>query len=160
MDNRRRSAVLAPPAFLSLEIDRAERICRIALGAQDRNAALRFLLDTLPEVETAIPGVRNEGLFATHELKSGLPSGPRWAEAKQRAEPLLAFRGEKLLQELGFHIERTPGLTSILRADDRRCALALLLQENESMDYPASVLPSYRRFRMRWRRRIGRTWIG
>jgi len=62
-----------PPAFLGLDVGRVERICRTALAEPDRHAALRFLATVIPEADGPLPGVRNEGLFATHELQKGLP---------------------------------------------------------------------------------------
>jgi hypothetical protein len=50
-----------------------ERLCREALQQPDRHSAIRLLRDTLPSVETRLPGLRNEGFLATHELTSGVP---------------------------------------------------------------------------------------
>jgi hypothetical protein len=54
-----------PPAFVGLDPGKVERICRAALEEPDRHSALRFLHSAIPEVETPLSGVRNEGLFAT-----------------------------------------------------------------------------------------------
>jgi hypothetical protein len=60
-----------------------ERICRAALAEPDRNAALRFLSTVIPEADAPLPGLRNEGLFATHELQRGLPmKGAQWSDAR------------------------------------------------------------------------------
>ncbi len=126
-----------PPAFQSLTSNLVERICRAALAQPDRNASLRFLATVIPEADSPLPGVRNEGLFATHELRYGLPQSSRWAESRAHAEPLIPLRGEKLLEGLGFTIETTPGPVSILRSDDGRRAVAVFLDQNESPDLPS-----------------------
>ncbi len=44
------------------------RLCREVLNQPDRRAALRFLGQALPSLETDVPGLNNEGLAALHEL--------------------------------------------------------------------------------------------
>jgi hypothetical protein len=86
-----------------------------------------------------MPGVRNEGLLATHELAHGARDLPIWQSAGARARPLLARREEDLLKALGFRIEPCDGATSILRAgpNGKRVALAVLLRPGESPDVEA-----------------------
>jgi hypothetical protein len=80
-----------PPAYPNVDIGQAERICREALEQPDRHAALRCLRDALPSVESNLPGIRNEGFLATHELARGLRQSEHWrrawAEANQKATP-------------------------------------------------------------------------
>jgi hypothetical protein len=115
-----------------------ERICRTALSEPDRHAALRFLRTALPEVEGPLHGVRNEGLFATHELQKGLPGSKHWASATAAVRPALGLRGDKLLERLGYTIEAAPGPISILRAGAARRAVAVFLDRNESPDLPST----------------------
>lgn len=126
-----------PPAFARLERDRVERLCRVALAEPDRNAALRFLHAALPEAEAPVPGVRNQGLFATHELHNGLPKHSRWQASNAKAAPLLGHRGEALLGSLGYTIEATTGPVSILRAGEARRAVAVFLDRGEAPDLPS-----------------------
>jgi hypothetical protein len=68
-----------PQVFTDLDVGQVERICRAALAEPNRHAALRFLWSVLPEVKEArIPGLRNEGLFATHELERNVPDRADW----------------------------------------------------------------------------------
>lgn len=127
-----------PPAFIDLDIDRVERICRTALTEPDRHVALRFLATAIPEAEAPVPGVRNEGLFATHELQRGLPSSTSWPDATKAAMGALGLRGDKLLERLEYTIEATPGPVSILRAGGSRRAVAVFLDRNESPDLPSA----------------------
>jgi hypothetical protein len=87
-------------------------LCRAALAEPDRNAALRFLAAAMPEADAPIPGVRNEGLFATHELQKGVPKSGHWGSAGEHSIPLLNQRGEKLLERLGYSIQAIPGPVS------------------------------------------------
>ncbi len=121
-----------PPVFLDLESGRLERICRTALDEPDRHAALRFLRGAIPEVETLLPGLRNEGLFATHELSAGVPLRDDWPAAVTSAKPILAKRRRDLLQSLGFTVDHLPGPGSILRAAGTKIAVAILLERNEA----------------------------
>ena len=70
-----------PPVYSDLGTGRVERLCREALGQPDRHAALRFLSQALPSLETTIPGINNEGLLALHELQRGVPKRTDWKKA-------------------------------------------------------------------------------
>ena len=122
----------APPVFARLDHDRVERLCAEALNQPDRHAALRFLNQATPSLETALPGIRNEGLLALHELEKGVPAREDWAEAGSKAKAIIGKRGNSLLRSLGFTIERIDNLTSVLRSGNRRTALAVLLRDSET----------------------------
>lgn len=127
-----------PPASPNADIGQVERICREALEQPDRHAALRCLRDALPSVESSLPGIRNEGFLATHELATGVKRTQRWemawANAEKKARPLLAQRGDGLLRALGFQIEPCDQVTAVLRAgpSGKKVAVAVLLHQSES----------------------------
>jgi hypothetical protein len=124
-----------PPVYPAVERGQAERLCREALEQPDRHAAHQYLRDALPAViDSPLPGVRNEGLLATHELARGAPRLPAWDDAGARARPLLAARQEALLKGLGFQIVPCDGATSLLRAgpNGKKVALAVLLRPGET----------------------------
>ncbi|MDP2259398.1 MAG: hypothetical protein Q8J89_06760 [Caulobacter sp.] len=62
-----------------------ERLCLSALKQPDRHAALLFLAQALPSLDTIAPGLRNEGLFALHELTADAPRRAEWVEHGRRA---------------------------------------------------------------------------
>lgn len=128
-----------PPAYPNVDIGQAERICREALEQPDRHAALRCLRDALPSVESLLPGIRNEGFLATHELVRGVPRLADWEGAGRKARQVLSRRGEDLLRSLGFKIEPCDQVTSILRAgtNGKKAAVAVLLNQNESPELQA-----------------------
>ena len=121
-----------PPIYEGLDIGQSERLCHEALAQPDRHAALRFLAQALPSLETTLPGLNNEGLLALHELQQGVPSRGDWPEARRKAERAVGKRDEGLLRALGFKIERLDNLTSLLRSGGTRTALAVMLRETES----------------------------
>ena len=121
-----------PPAYINVETNRVERLCREALNQPDRHAALRFLSQAMPSLETALPGLRNEGLLALHELQYGVPNRDDWVAAKRKATNAVGKRDGKLLEALGFWIEGLDNLTYRLRTGDRSTALAVMLREDES----------------------------
>jgi hypothetical protein len=123
-----------PPTYLALDRGQVERICREALEQPDRHAALRALRDTLPSVEAELAGVRNEGFLATHELRTGARARADWSAASARARAALGRQGKELLEALGFRVERHDGATSILRAGERKVAVAVLLTREEAPD--------------------------
>jgi hypothetical protein len=122
------------PAYVDLDPGQVERICREALEQPDRHAALRALRDSLPAVESRLGGIRNEGFLATHELEYGARQRTDWLEAGEKARRILKRRGQDLLKGLGFEIEPCDQVTSILRAGERKVAVAVLLRQEESPD--------------------------
>jgi len=123
-----------PPVYLDHDVDQVERLCLAALAEPDRHAAARFLKSVVPEIESPLPGLRNEGLFATHELSHGVPARRDWPTAQQRAAGLLGLRGRQLLEALGYQIEEVPGQASILRVGQRKTAVAIFLDRHEATD--------------------------
>jgi hypothetical protein len=95
-----------PPAFAELDPELVERICRAAMEEPDRHAALRRLHSIISNVQAPLAGLRNEGLFVTHELESDVRRRADWQEASPRATPVLRERGGALLRALGFPLSR------------------------------------------------------
>ena len=121
-----------PPVYPTIDAGQAERLCREALDQPDRHAALRFLAQALPSLETALPGLNNEGLVALHERQFGTPERQDWGEARRKAAGAPGKRDVDLPGALGVRVERIDNLTSLLRSGDRRTALAVMLHESES----------------------------
>ena len=121
-----------PPVYPSVDEGQVERLARELLDQPDRHAALRFLAEALPSLETALPGINNEGLVALHELQYGVPKRADWVAARRKATAALGQRNRALIRALGFQVERLDNLTDLLRSDDRRTALAVMLRETES----------------------------
>lgn len=129
-----------PPVHAPVERAQAERVCAEALEQPDRHAAHRYLRDALPAVvDSPMPGLRNEGLLATHELAHGARHLPMWSGAGEQARPILARSEEALLKALGFQVSQHDGATSILRAsqDGRKLAVAVLLRPGEAPEMEA-----------------------
>jgi hypothetical protein len=123
-----------PPVYSDLSPDHVERLCREALRQSDRHAALGFLAQALPSLGTALPGIRNEGLLAVHELEKGSPLRGDWQEACAKSRGVIGRHGNELLSKLGFSIEKLDNLTQLLRSGDQRTALAVLLDQSESVE--------------------------
>ncbi|MBE0530093.1 MAG: hypothetical protein IH626_04640 [Rhodospirillales bacterium] len=123
-----------PPVQSNINVGQAERLCREALAQPDRHAALRFLAQALPSLETTIPGLHNEGLVALHELTHGVPTRADWREAVDKARRAVGRDGHELLAALGYRTERLDNLTFLLRGGDRRTALAVLLDQSEAVE--------------------------
>jgi hypothetical protein len=128
------------PPIRRIETKQAERVCRLALTEPDRNAALRFLHDALPSLETEMPGIRNEGLLSDHELARGARLRPDWANAQASGAPILGAADIDLLRRLGFRVEKVDGVTSLLRTGSRDRAIAVLLNAGET---PEGAAPRF-----------------
>lgn len=123
-----------PPIHRDVDAGFVEQLCLKALSEPDRHMATRFILDLLPDIDKAIPGLRNEGLFATHELTYGVPKRSDWQRAKKKSQEIASKNGSEIIKALGFNIVQTTGPISILQHEGKKSALALFLNRNESMD--------------------------
>lgn len=128
----------APTIVRDLDLGLAERLARAALAEPNRHAAVRFLIDALGNIEAELPGLRNEGLLATHELRSGVVARSDWANACERGQGLLERRGRELIEALGFTVEARDAATSVLRAHGTSTAIAVFLDENETYEGAAT----------------------
>lgn len=100
-----------PPVETGLELGQVERMAAAALAEPTRHSAIRFLSSVWAELETELPGVRNQGMFATHELRDGVPNRPDWSGACTLGRDVLGYRGRELVEKLGFSIESLTGFT-------------------------------------------------
>ena len=120
-----------PPIFHCADADQAERLCESALMRPDRNAAIRFLADCMPSLETQLPGITNEGLLSLHELTHGTRGRSDWATSIEQAKRTLGKSKRALVEALGFSSQRLDNLTDLLSVGEERTALAVLLNEDE-----------------------------
>jgi hypothetical protein len=63
-----------PPIRWDIEPEYATRLAAAALDEPDGHAAIRLLVESLGEADETIPGVRNDGLLALHDLLEGVPA--------------------------------------------------------------------------------------
>lgn len=118
-------------------VSQAERLAAAALAEPNHHAATRFLLATLPELDSPTPGLRNVGLLATQELRAGVPTRTDWPAAQGKASGLLAKRGKDLVQGLGFGVDTLGTNASMLTVAGGQRAVAVFLDEGETFDAPA-----------------------
>lgn len=131
-----------PTVYLNLDPGQVERICQEALEQPSRQAALRALRDSLGALEEdGLPGLRNEGFLASHELATGVPKRTDWTQAKTKAQGILSHTGRDLLTSLGFSIEPLDKVTDVLRTADRKTAVAILLNDQETPESGSLRIP-------------------
>ena len=123
-----------PPVYFDMDVEQVERLCREVLSQPDRHSALHFLSQALPTLETAIPGLTNEGLLALHELEHGVPKRSDWIDARRKSQAASNKHDENMLSALGFKVESLDNLTNLLRSGDKRVALAVMLRESETAE--------------------------
>lgn len=123
-----------PPVVGDVELAQVERLCAAALDEPNRHTAVRLLSAALPEVDTPMPGVRNAGMLATHELGTGVPRRDDWAEACERGKGLLRHSGRRLVEALGYGVEEHAANTSVLVDGQGRQAIAVFLQDHEGFE--------------------------
>jgi len=134
-----RAAVCGPTEHnviehLDLPLEQVEAVCAKALATEGRHQAIRIIHHLLPQLEAAIPGLRNGGLFAMQELEHGVPDRKDWADSVRRSRNLRRLRGRELIRGLEFVTEELPGPGLLLLANDRKTAVAVLLDEPEQIE--------------------------
>ncbi|MBC8425157.1 hypothetical protein H8E07_13620, partial [bacterium] len=131
-----------PTVYPGLDPGQVERICQEALEQPSRQAALRALRDSLGALEEdGLPGLRNAGFLASHELTRGVPTRPDWTQAGDRSRGILGHTGKELLGSLGFTVEPLDKITAILKTGDRKTAIAVLLNERETPESGSQRIP-------------------
>lgn len=117
-----------------LSEDQVARILRAAFSESNPIAARKVVVHYFDSLSTsAMPGVVNTGLFASHYLRTSLPERADWEERKTAAQDLLPLRGEPLIRKLGYSTDWIGSTAMILRASSQAPrAVAVLLQENET----------------------------
>lgn len=94
------------PSIVVRDVAQAERIARRALAEPSRAFAIQFITAALAEVDDALPGIRNEGLLSSHELRVGVPARKDWADASERATDMLGRSDRELVHAMGYTIDR------------------------------------------------------
>src|SRR5690625_794579 len=87
--NGARATVCGPsgdaPAVVDLDLSQAERLATAGLTESNRHLAIRTLAFALEQARDEVPGLRNRGLLATHELTSGVPRRKDWTAATTKS---------------------------------------------------------------------------
>ena len=126
-----------PKLDFDLDPQAVARVCNIALKRPNRASALSFLATAEVEEQSGLPGLRNVGLFATHELANGVPARGDWSDACTDGRPVLGTSGRELVTALGFKVADRGLDTSVLVAADEDQAVAVFLEETEAFNQPA-----------------------
>lgn len=129
-----------PPVINDLGIDQVERLCSAALAEPNRHSAVRFLVAMLDGLHTTelLPGVRNIGMLATHEMRTGVLARADWEASCKRGKKLLPLKGRQLVESLGFGVETLSTTSSVLTINGSKRVVAVFLDEGEGFEDPAS----------------------
>ena len=120
----------------SVSADQAQRLAEATLNMPDYLAAWRFLKNAVESIESRLPGIRNVGMLATHTLRlwAQEQDPDHVVETTVRAKKVIRKKKQEQLEAMGYTVERKDNLTSILRISEKKTALAVLLEENESIE--------------------------
>ena len=128
-----------PAPVTGLSVDRVARICAAARAEPDRHAAARTVARLLVGLKDQLsPGLVNSGLFASHELRTGVPFRRDWETARRAALPLLGLHGLSLVHALGYGTTPRGSAALLLTGDGYSRAIAVLLDETEVFDRPSA----------------------
>ena len=125
------SAPLGP-----LPEDQTQRVVQASLDEPTVIAARARLAGLVQSIDsTAMPGVKNSGLFANHELRVGVPARADWQAACDRSAAMLSSKGPQLIEKLGFKVGRAGAHAMVLSGKGPHPqAIAVLLDEREAFD--------------------------
>ncbi|MFC7527580.1 Eco57I restriction-modification methylase domain-containing protein [Actinoplanes sp. GCM10030250] len=128
-----------PAVIADLDLSQVERICAAALAAADAVNAERLMARLLTgRKDQLVAGLTNSGLFASHELRTGVPMRADWANARVLGASLLRQRGVDLIRGLGYTITPHGSTAHVLAASGANRAIAVLLEDGEMFDRPSS----------------------
>jgi hypothetical protein len=128
-----------PAPIAGLPVDRLERVCAAVLAEPDRHSAVRAidrLFVGLKDQQS--PGLVNSGLFASHELRTGVPARPDWKAARHAALPVLGARGLPLIHALGYQTAQRGSAAMVLTHGGNARAIVVLLNDEEVFDRPSA----------------------
>ena len=125
------SAPLGP-----LPVEQSQRVIQAALDEPTVIAARARLAGLVQSIDsTAMPGVKNSGLFANHELRVGVPARADWQAACERSASMLSSKGPQLIEKLGFKVGRAGAHAMVLSGKGPHPqAIAVMLDEREAFD--------------------------
>ena len=125
------SAPLGP-----LPVEQSQRVLQAALDEPTVIAARARLAGLVQSLDsTAMPGVKNSGLFANHELRVGVPARIDWQAACARSAAMLSSKGTQLIGKLGFKVGRVGAHAMVLSGKGTHPqAIAVLLDDSEAFD--------------------------
>lgn len=119
-----------------LPCEQVQRVLQAALDEPTVVAALSRLAGLVQSIDsTSMPGVKNSGLFANHELRVGVPQRPDWVVACKESTPMLPLKGKELIEKLGFQAGQFGAHALLLTGIGPKAeAIAVLLDEREAFD--------------------------
>ena len=119
-----------------LPIEQTQRVIQAALDEPTVIAARNRLAGLVQSIDsTSMPGVKNSGLFANHELRVGVPQRADWSAACSTSTTMLPLKGRELIEKLGFQTGQFGAHALLLTgAGPKAEAIAVLLNEREAFD--------------------------
>ncbi len=119
-----------------LPAEQTQRVIQAALDEPTVVAARSRLAGLVQAIDsTSMPGIKNSGLFANHELRVGVPQRPDWKQACDTSTPLLTLKGKALIEKLGFQTGQFGAHALLLTGGGAKAeAIAVLLDEREAFD--------------------------
>ncbi|WP_425525582.1 Eco57I restriction-modification methylase domain-containing protein [Streptomyces albidoflavus] len=128
-----------PAVLADLNLGQVERICAAALSTPDPANAERTLHRLLVgQKDQLVAGLTNSGLFASHELRTGVPARADWATEQAKGTKLLRQRGTELIRALGYSATSHGSTAMLLSASGTHRAVAVLLDDQEMFDRPTA----------------------
>ena len=120
-----------PPVYYLKDKDQVERLCAITLKKSNKNESIKFLAESIPSLETNLPGIINEGFLSNHELETGLKKRKDWQKAFEISSKIIEESESNFLEKLGFVSKKLDNLTELLINHEENLAVSISLNEGE-----------------------------
>lgn len=119
-----------------IALEQAERQLQVVLDASNQLDARRQLAAFMVAAESvSTPGLTNSGLFASHELRFGVPQRADWHDACRKSSAWLGEKDFELIECLGFKGKSAGPFALVLEDASRHPeAIAVMLDEGETFD--------------------------
>ncbi len=120
-----------PPIYYLKDKNQVERLCAITLKKSNKNESIKFLADSIPSLETNLPGIINEGFLSNHELEKGIQKRKDWQKAFEKSNTIIENPESNILYELGFTSKKLDNLSELLFKEEENIAVTISLDEGE-----------------------------
>ena len=120
----------------------AQAVLNSILGQEDEISAYqRAIFLWRSKQTTDMVGFTNNGLFASHFIRTSINRHVKWSEAQKRSAELQNLRDKELITGLGFEISASPSSTLLLSANGQeKRVVAILLDRSENFEAKSTRL--------------------
>ena len=120
-----------PPVYFLSDQEQVERLCACSLKKRNKNDSIKFLADSIPSLETNLPGILNEGFLSNHELENGVRKRKDWGIASFKSKEIIEKSNVNIISSLGFASKKLDNLSELIKVGEEDTGVLIKLNEGE-----------------------------